>query len=199
MADVEINDILRIGAVLELEETFEIANVYHVLVTGGGPIGFAAAALDVAEYMDLIYANLTARMSETVLPNNLTMQNVTKTTTFGAFAWGAWAGGTAQFGVTAPGVSVFTWARTLKPRVQLRKYYGVFTEDDVSAGKWSSALALNCKDAMTDHITSFTGTEGLQMLGVAYNRTLGTHTNALSTDSSREPAYQRRRKRGRGS
>lgn len=66
-------------------------------------------------------------------------------------------------------------------------------------GIWVQALTNACRDAMLDHILSFEGTEGLVILGVAYNRTLLTTTDALSVDTSAEPAYQRRRRRGRGS
>ncbi|MCK4627326.1 MAG: hypothetical protein KAV00_18585, partial [Phycisphaerae bacterium] len=149
--------------------------------------------------MAAIYSNLTAYLSDEISPDNLTMQNVTQDTTFGAFAWSGWGGGTNVNEQTASGVCLFTWARTLKPRVQIRKYYGVFTEEGLTDGTWVSAVRNACNSAMVDHIQSFEGSEGLVMLGVAYNRTLLTTTDALSTDTAEEPGYQRRRRRGRGS
>lgn len=199
MADVELNDVLRIGAIMRLQTLFEIANVWHVRVTSGAPLGFAAASQDIAEYMDEIYDNIVSQMTDAQLPVAITLQNVTQATTFGAFAWDVFAGGTNTNAMTAPGVSLLAWARTLTPRVQIRKYFGVFTELDMDVGQWTAGARTACIGALTDHITPFTGTNGLQMLGVAYNRTLLTTTDGLSVTTSSEPAYQRRRKRGRGS
>lgn len=98
-----------------------------------------------------------------------------------------------------PGICLLGWARTLKPRVQIRKYWGVFDEGGLTGGLWTAATRTACQNAMVDHITSFVGTNGLTVVGVAYNRTLLTTTDALSATTAEEPAYQRRRKRGRGS
>lgn len=199
MAEVELGDILRLGAVMELSSAFEVANVYHVVVSSGDDRSLAAASLDIQEYMDEIYANIAAIMTDEIAPDFLTMQNVTQSLTFGAFAWGNFAGGSSAEQMTAPGVCVFTWARTLKPRVQIRKYYGIFTESVMTDGAWIASVRNACSNALVDHVNEFVGSNGMGITGVAYNRTLLTSTVGLSVASSEEPAYQRRRKRGRGS
>lgn len=199
MSDVNQSDVLRIGAIMELNGAFEVANVYHVVAENEGGRTFAEASLEIQEYMDDIYAALAATLSDEVLPVNLTLQNVTQATTFGAFAWDAFAGGTQAADQTAPGVALFAWARTLKPRVQIRKYFGVFTEQDMTGGEWSAGVRTACINALTLHVQEYVATGGMIFTGVAYNRTLATTTEGLSVATSAEPAYQRRRKRGRGS
>lgn len=199
MADVENGDILRIGAVMQLETAFEIANVFHVRVEDGGGVGYASAAQDISEYMDEIYSNITTYIHNTQLEDYLSLANITQDTTFGAFAWGTFTGGSESQDKTAPGVALFTWARTLKPRVQIRKYWGVFSEVNMTGGLWLSAIRGACQNAMTDHVNNFEGSNGLDVKGVAYNRTAGTYTYGLAVSTSAEPAYQRRRRRGKGS
>lgn len=162
-------------------------------------MGYASASQDIQEYMDEIYDNIDTVLHTSMLVDYLTLANLTQDTTFGSFAWGTIAAGGDAGDKTPPGVCLFTWARTLKPRVQIRKYWGVFTETSTILGAWTAAARTACINAMTDHINSFAGTNGLTVLGVAYNRTLKTWTDGLSVASSAEPAYQRRRRRGRGS
>lgn len=199
MADVDNGDVLRIGATMSFETTFEITNVWHALVTAGGGIGYAAAALDAQAYMASIYALLQPKLVNTQTTDFLTLSNPTKGTTFGAIAWAAPITGAQPGDCTAPGVCGFAWARTLVPRVQIRKYFGVFAEIDMQAGVWSSTLRSAMNAAMNVHIGLYTGGPALSLQGVAFNRTTKTAVVPLTATTSNEPAYQRRRKRGRGS
>lgn len=199
MAEVNDGDILRIGAVWTFEAVFQIVNVYHAQNFGGGDRTFAAAAIDVQEYMAQLYSRITALLSDDMDTDYITLANVTQDTTFGAIAWDAPIVGGDAGDVTAPGCCLFGFARTLKPRVQIRKYLGVFTETSMVNGLWVAALRTACGLLMSDHIAAFAGANGMTLKGVAYNRELDTYTFAISETTSAEPAYQRRRKRGRGS
>ena len=199
MADVDNGDVLRMGAIWHLSGVWEIANVFHVRVIAGGGIGWAAASEDMAEYAEDIYNFILGRLTDNLTTFQLTLQNLTQVTTIGAFDWDNPLQGGEAGENTAPGVSCLAWGRTFKPRVQIRKYWGVFTEASLVDGVWAAALINDCVAALNRHITSFTGVNGLEVLGVAYNRTLETTTDAVSVTASTEPAYQRRRKRGRGS
>lgn len=199
MADVENGDILRIGAVMKLETAFDIANVFHCRVISGGAKTYAAVLGDVQEYMDDLYDYIDTYIHNTQLADHLTLANVTQDTVYGALDWGVFAGGSESQDKTAPGVCLLTWARTLKPRVQVRKYWGVFSEVNMTGGLWLTTIQTQCRAALQYHINENTLTDGLELGGVAYNRTLGTYTDPVSVASSGEPSYQRRRKRGRGS
>ncbi len=199
MADVENGDILRIGATWQFEGAYEVTNVWHALVQAGGGIGYAEAALDIQDYMEDIYELVEPKLSDEMLTDFLTLSNVTQVTTFGAMAWQLALQGDVTTEVTAPGVTCLAWARTLKPRVQIRKYWGVFCEVDMQDGLWSSSLRAACLSAMVVHIQPYSAGPALTLQGVAYNRTLDTHVLPLSATTSQEPSYQRRRRRGRGS
>lgn len=199
MAEVENGDVLRIGATWQLEGAYEITNVWHALVQAGGGIGYAEASLDIQDYMEDIYTGVAAKLSDKMVTDFITLSNPTQDTTFGALAWQAVLEGAITTEQTAPGVCCLGWARTLKPRVQIRKYWGVFAEIDMQAGIWSATLRTAVDTAMTTHIQPYTGGPALTLQGVAYNRTLATHVLPISSTTASEPAYQRRRRRGRGS
>ena len=199
MADVDNGDVLRIGASWLLSDAYEVANVFHVRVTAGGGLGYSDASDDVGEYMEDIYNEIRTHLTDEMDNYLITLQNITQVTTIGAFSWPTPLAGIATQEHTATGVSCLTWGRTLKPRVQIRKYWGIFTEAMMEDGLWVATLRTACAAALNLHLSSFVGTNGLTMLGVAYNRTLGTTTDAISVSASPEPAYQRRRRRGRGS
>lgn len=199
MAEIDNGDVLRLGAGLVFEGVYDIVNVWHVEVTAGGGIGYAAAVPDIQEYINDLYDNIKVILNDQMGVGSISLANVTQNTTFGAIPWSpGWAG--SESGEQGPpGVCVFCWARTLRPRTQIRKYFGVFGEVRLASGVWDATARDNCEDVMAAHIASFVATGGLTMVGVAYNYEFARATRALSVASSAEPAYQRRRKRGRGS
>lgn len=199
MADVNNLDILRVGAGLNFQGIYDVVNVFHILAELDVGKTWAEVTVYLESYMNNIYSTLKTPLSDTIGTNVLSVANVTQDTTIGAIAWNpTWAG--AESGeCTAPGVCCFSWGRTYKPRVQIRKYWGVFGEVNVVDGVWTSTVQTACTAAMEEHIDRNLMTTGVYFTGVAYNRTLETYQAAVSADSSAEPAYQRRRKRGRGS
>lgn len=199
MADVDNGDILRIGASWLLSAIYEIANVYHVQVTSGGGIDYDDAIADVGEYLEDIYTEIEPQLSSAMAADHFSLANLTQDTTVGAQDWAVPQVGDAAGDFVAPGVALLSWARTLTPRVQSRKYWGVFGEAFMGLGLWSGTVQTACEAAHQIHAGSFVGTNGLTIKGVAYNRTLETITQLTTVTSTLEPAYQRRRKRGRGS
>lgn len=199
MADINDGDVIRIAGVMQLDLVHEITNVWHVLVEAGGPMTFAAATSDFQEYMDLMFFDLDTRITDHQTVDRLEIQNVTTLDVFGSVDWGTFAAGGSAADHVALGVCAFAWGRTRTPRVQIRKYMGVFTETDIIDGVWQAALVADMQTMMDDHITSNTMSGGLELKGVAWNRDTSTYTEATSAAVAPEAAYQRRRKRGRGS
>jgi hypothetical protein len=199
MADVETGDILRLGALLDFEGVYDIVNVWHVKVTEGGGIDWATATLRIQSYLDMLYDEIKASLSEAVGTGAISVANVTQSTTLGSIPWSPTWAGTGAGDYTAPGVCLFAWGRTLTPRVQIRKYFGVFPEGALTDGVFITAPRVAVQALMDIHIEDTFIAAGTNFQGVAYNRTLLTHKTAVSADTSAEPAYQRRRKRGRGS
>lgn len=194
VADVETGDVLRIAAVMEFDAAETIVNTWHVKVMSGGGLAYPAASGDVAEYVDDLYTFLTTYLTDLQLPEHLELSNPTQGTTYGSFSWDTWAGGTNVNDPTATQVCHLGFARTYLPRVQIRKYLGVFTEDHMTESLWSSTQHVAVSNLMAHHITAQTLTAGLVLKGVAYNQALGRATEAISPASTRRPVIQRRRR-----
>ena len=199
MADVDNGDVLRVGAGLSYDGVYDVVNVWHILMQLDAGLDWATVSGYIQTYIDNCYDDLKTPLNDAIGTNVLSVSNATQLTTLGAIAWSPTWAGVESGEPTAAGVCCFTWGRTYKPRVQIRKYFGVFGEANVVNGSWHSNVRTAAEAAMTYHITSHAMAAGKTFLGVAYNRTLGTYEAAYSVDSSAEPAYQRRRKRGRGS
>lgn len=199
MADVDDGDILRVGAGLIYDGLYDVVNVFNILVETTSGLSWAAITGYVQDWLDGVYDNIKTPLNDGMGTGSISVANATQVTTLGSIAWSpSWAG--IESGEpTAAGVCCFGWARTYKPRVQIRKYLGVFGEVNVAAGSWTSTVQTACRNLMTDLITRTLMVPGVNFTGVAYNRLLGTYELASSVDVSAEPAYQRRRKRGRGS
>lgn len=199
MADLDSGDILRIGCGLSFEGIYDVVNVFYVIADLDAGINWAAVTGFVQDWADEVYDNIKATLSDTMSTNTISVANITQVTTLGAIAWSPTWGGSEGGEQTPPGVSCFAWARTYKPRVQIRKYLGVFGEVNLVDGHWSTAVQTACGLFMDDVIKVTTMGTNKTFQGIAYNREFGTHEFGVSTDVSAEPAYQRRRKRGRGS
>lgn len=199
MADVDPGDVLRIGAGMTFDSDYDIVNVWHVLMDNTVGTVWATAVQAVQTYMDTIYQALKVQLSNQVDSLAISIANATQATTIGTVAWeNVWVGSVAG-DPTAAGVCAFTWGRTYTPRVQIRKYFGVFGETGMTDGSWVGAVQAAGTAAMDYHIGARAIFGGWTLTGVAFNRTLKTHVFAVSSDTSAEPAYQRRRRRGRGS
>lgn len=199
MADINVGDVLRVAGVMSIDNTWEVTNVWHMLVEAAPNGDFGDNVDDIQEYFDLLVATTDTFYTNNQFAERLEVQNVTTDAVFGSIDWGTFAQGGSAQQHTAMGVCVFAWARTRTPRVQIRKYFGVFTEDDMIDGVWQAGVLGACNASMAVHVASQTMTDGLELQGVAWNRTAKTHTLPTNHTSSNEPAYQRRRKRGKGS
>lgn len=199
VADIDNGDVLRIAASMVFEGTDEVTNVYHALVQSGGNKAFADVIDDIQEYMDLLVDNIDVFLSLSQVADRISISNVTQNLVFGSINWGVFAQGGAGGDVVPTGCCCLAFGRTLKPRVQIRKYYGIFTEVNLTGGLWVAALRAAILTDFEAHLGTFVGTDGLTLKGVAWNRTLSTYTTSTGAIVVAEPAYQRRRKRGRGS
>lgn len=199
MADIDNGDVLRLGASWVYDSTEEIANVFHVLCTSGANKDFADIIDDIQQYLDLMFENIDTRLSTDMDVDRISIANVTQNLVFGSINWGVVAQGGDAGDPVASGVCCLAYGRTFKPRVQIKKYYGVFTESSMTAGLWSAAARDDVQTDFEAHIASQAMTDGLTMTGVAWNRILESYTLATGVVVASEPAYQRRRRRGRGS
>jgi hypothetical protein len=199
MADFETGDVVRLGVVQTFDNEHDIVNVLHLLIIAGGPMTFATASLDFQEYVDDLYTPLASLLSDLQDADHISAANVTQDLVFGNFAFDTYTGGSNIADALPPTDTLLAFGRTSRPRVQIRKYLGVFCEGDQADGLWSSTVRAAGLTYINYHIAQQTMTNGLVLQGVAYNRTAGTSYGARSGSTSQAVCTQRRRRRGRGS
>lgn len=199
MADFDNGDVVRLGAQFLMNATDTIVNVWHVQIESGAPMAFPAAAQDFQDYMGFLYASMMSYYVTTFLSDRISVKNETQNTVWGSIAFGTPLAGTSVGDETAQQTALLGWGRTSLSRVQIRKYWGPFTETDMSNGLWLSGIRAAILGRMDYHIVGQTMGNGLKLIGVAYNKTLARATVALSSTTSPVPVVQRRRRQGRGS
>lgn len=199
MANIDNGDVLRIGCSWVYDDAYEVANVFHALVTSGGGKDFADIIDDIQEYVDALYAEMDVFLHTLMVVDRISIANVTQDLVFGSINYGLLAQGGGSGDPVAAGCCLLAWARTLKSRVQIRKYYGVCSENQMTLGVWISTIRTAAFTDMEYHVGSNVMTDSLALTGVAWNRATLTHTLATGVATAAEPAYQRRRRRGRGS
>lgn len=198
MADFDNGDVVRLGAQMRLDAITEIVGVWHLRIEAGGPLAFAPAGQDFQEYIEGVYRPLVGYYCTLMLSDYISVKNMTQATVWGSIAWNPSFVGTQIAERTAQQLALLGWGRTAKSRVQIRKYFGPFTDNNIVHGTWDVGTQAACAAVMSYHIATQTMTNGLQLKGVAYNRTTGGHTYALGATASRNPVIQRRRRLGRG-
>lgn len=199
MADVDPGDVIRVGAGLIYDGLYDVVNVWHVLTNSAGGQTWATFVSNIQGWLNSAYSTLKTPLNDEIATGPVSIANVTQATTLGTIEWNPTWSGAESGEATASGVCCFTWGRTYKPRVQIRKYFGVFGEVNVTTGSWTATVQNACIATMEYAMTARVVGPFTNIQAVAYNRTLDTYEIAHSADASAEPAYQRRRKRGRGS
>lgn len=199
MPDFDVGDVVRLGCVMKFDGLYDIVNVYHAQIQAGAGWAFAAAAVSFQDYIDGLYAHLTTFYPDDLLPDRIQVKNMTQDTIWGAIAWGAWSGGSSQVDTLPLQVCVLAYGRTSISRVQIRKYFGPFTEDQQEDGFWGASVRVACNNLMDDHIVPQVVTGTMTLQGCAYRALIPRVTFALTAATSMAPVIQRRRRPGRGS
>lgn len=198
MADFETGDVIRLGVAFLMDTSDAIVNVFHVRIESGGPLAFAAAAEDLQEYIHYIYNPMMGSYATGLESDRISVKNETQETVWGAIAFQDPLSGSGGGNYTPLQVALLGYARTPISRVQIRKYWGPFLETAVTLGLWASGLRATCQTAMDYHIAEHTMGNGLELLGVAYSKSLDRAVEAYSSTTAEVPVVQRRRRKGRG-
>ena len=200
---VIVNDILKVVATYVWTDGNIMQNVFNALIDGGGgPFDDDDIVADAVTWMDDIYANLTANVSNIC---DGTQVQVYKRDVPGddwdEVGTGIWTWNPSAAPEQLPrGVAGLCFARTSNPDVQGKKYFGGFTEAAVDSGLFSAAQMTQLISTATDWITDFVGSDS----SADWNPGVWSPTDKVLYLMSTEfganliPAYQRRRKRGVG-
>lgn len=193
-------DILRVSASFKDQFLSDVVNVYHIEVTGV-TTGDETAWWDfISGWVEEMYLAIDQHIPSTVVTNAISVFNETQGVPLGSQAWPTLTAGTSANTEELPaGVAALLVGRTGFSRRVAKKYLPVFTEGSLSDGRWDSAaraamlsMAIVWRASQTDVLT------GTFRAGV-YGGVPPTFAPIISAYAAIEPAYQRRRRPGRGS
>ena len=192
-------DVLEMTARTEFNGVEDVANVYQMEYQGGAAITDAQGITDVISFLEALYAIFIGAQTILQLYRDIRVGNKTQGTVFGRFPWPTLVGGGDVAFSTAPGTAILSSFSTGIPRVTPRKYWGVFCADNMDAdGTWGGIITATLAAATAFMLTPYVGVSGTWLYGYLSPKTLSfVVPNGSSTGDI--PAYQRRRKQGKGS
>lgn len=196
MAD--FGDILRVVPSLKLGLDVTIQNSYHVKVTEAEGVDDEDALTDMADYMEDIYGELNPSLTDVMTYEEIKVTNVTTDVDIGLIDWPSLTTGGAATETYAPGVAGLVLANTGDLRHQGRKFFGPYAEGPLTDGLFNSANVTRLGDAATEAYNTRVGTSGATYQPVIVDRETGEARPVTTVQVTANPAYQRRRRAGRG-
>jgi hypothetical protein len=193
-----LGDILRVVADMSVGVGVTIENVYHVKVNSAGGVADSQALDDMGDYLEDVYSEINDHMTDRLNYDSYKVTNITADVELGAQAWPSLvAGGSAADGL-ADGIAGVASFRTSTPGHQGRKFWGPFSEFDVTDGRLTSATVADIQDAAVATGSPFTGAGGQSYIPVIYDRENNVGRAVTEAYGDNRPGYQRRRKPGVG-
>lgn len=196
---VQPNDILEASARSEFNGTEDVVNVFQFRNNGVAPMADQAAIDDIIEILEIVYNLINAGLTLLQLYRDIRVRNVTQGLVYGTFPWATLVSGGSAVNPTAPGVAFLVSFSTGVPRVGMRKYFGVVTEDEMDVdGAFTGVLVVAGGAVISTLIAPIVATNSTWEFGYQSPKT-GTFVTPNGGVATDIPAYQRRRRQGRGS
>lgn len=199
---VNDQDVLRVGVVWDDTVSGQVVNQYHIRVSVAVPPADDALVGDaIAQFLEEAYNDtaLVSAMSNALTHVDVKLFNLTQNAPIpplGSFAVLDGAGSAEQM---PTGVAALVLLRTAVPRKVGKKYLPPFVVAAVDDGQWNAANMVILND-FADFIEAefnYLAT-GISLNVVVANQLETVFSPVVRADAVRIPAYQRRRKRGRG-
>lgn len=191
-------DVIEISARGEFAGVEDTVNVYQFQLQTAAPVADATAITQLAGHLDDIYDNIQPLQTTSYLYRDLSFRNITQDTVLGVVPWPTKVAGASVGKAMPPGVAGLINMATNIARVVLRKYLGGLTDAVLEIdGTFTSVLVAALVQFAADLLALFiTGSETwayghLSPKTAAFEQPVA----GVVTDI---PAYQRRRKQGRG-
>lgn len=197
---VDENDVLRVSCRQVYAAISEVANVFHVDCLTNLSDDDQELGEDIAAWMSDCFNTVEALFPVDQDVNTIDIYNVTQDYPLGQFNWGAgYTGGTATGDPLPSGVAGLIIWNTNTKRMQGKTYLGVPMESLLTDGRWN-ATYLSAVTAFVDALM-FPGAtpSGSTFQFEIYSRTRGIVRHPTGFRTPLIPAYQKRRKFGRGS
>lgn len=192
-------DVLEVTARGEFNGIEDVVNVFQYRYESVPPIADNLAVDDILNIMETLYIILNGAITILQLYRDIRIANQTQGTLMGRFSWPTLVAGAGIGPTVAPGVAFLTSLTTPVPRVGMRKYWGVMTDANMDAdGTWGAAIVVAGLTVNIAMLNPFAAVNGSWQFGYTSPKTLAFEipTGGVVTDI---PAYQRRRRQGRGS
>jgi len=196
---ITVGDIVRV-AFRQTLGVDDIVNVMHFeCVTVPGLGGDALAVDDLSEIAGDLWVPFASRVSGNQGAVDINVYNVTDDAPAGVGSFGAYGGGTAAGeDLPAPVAMLALFPTNVKRKVG-RIYLGCLTEASQANGLWVSG-AIADGEAFCDFLmTTLGGSNGYEFEYGIWSRSGGIFTRPTTRRIQPVPAYQLRRKPGRGS
>lgn len=195
---VQINDILECMARCEFQGVEDVVNVYQYQYVGPSPATDASCIAALSDAMDDLYIPLAAVQPYDYIYRDITIRNLTQDTVLGTTAWPTLTAGLHGGDNNAPGIAGLVNMATGIARVVLRKYIGGFVTAAIeSNGTFTSAVTTVLSTFGVNLMSGYPIVSPIWKYGHFSPKTLNFEEPSTITVSD-IPAYQRRRKQGRG-
>lgn len=196
---VNVGDVVEIAVRMEANGVEDVVNVYQF--KNNDVSGFSDAIFmdSMDDFFDDLYEPLISGQADTFVYRDMTFRNVTKSLLMGVRTFPVLTAGESVTPQLPPGVAGLINLPTGIPRVILKKYVGGFVisliEED---GSFTAAITALLATMAADLLIGPFGVLANVDYGHLSPKTMAFEipTSGLATDI---PAYQRRRKQGRGS
>lgn len=191
--------VIRVDAQGDFDGTEDIVNVYQFQMQSGGPVNENDVLGDMLVILTALTNLIKALHTATTVWRRIRAQNISNGILLGVLPFAAPIAGTASGDSGAPGVAGLISLPSAVPRVVPRKYFGPLSESNLGA---TGLLAAGTLTTLTSIATILTNDQTTSSHTYRYgylSPKTGTFVIPSAAVITSVPAYQRRRRQGRGS
>lgn len=194
------NNIMRAAARQLIDGRDEVVNVFHFIVREVGTNSDQGVLDEIAQKLGNAWAELDPHLPNNLQPNVIDVYNISQDVPYGQIPWGsAYSGGGSSGDMNASGVSLLVLWLTNVKRVQGRTYLGPFVTAAFGDGQHNAGLVTPVSDWAVALRSETPLVDDTQLGLIVWSAGAGLARNISGRRISLNPAYQRRRRFGRGS
>lgn len=196
---INVGDVIEASARMEWQGVEDIVNVFQFkcnTLTSSDPDDIIT---DLRNQIEYYYTPIVTGMNNSVIFRDISFRNLSNNEVYGAYPWPNLVGGTGGITTMVSGTAGLVNFATGVAKVILKKYFGVFVSTVLeNDGSFNSSLMAALTIVINRMLEDITGASGTYNYGYLSPKTLQFEVPLVGT-TSEIPAYQRRRKAGRGS
>lgn len=192
-------DIIEAAARMEYDGVDDVINTYQFQLTSALTVSDAQTLIDLLVILEELYTLIVTSQTTFLSYRDIRFTNVTQDLLLGTVGWPTLTVGTGAVDAIPPGVASLANFNTNIPRVTLRKYFGGLDLDNLDQdGTFTAVFGLVMADIQAFLLEAQIQGNDVWRYGYLSPKT-GTFVVPVGSSWTDIPAYQRRRKQGRGS